>query len=83
MTYEVRIDTAAARQIRKLPPDIQRRLTTAIGALASDPRPHGCTKLTGRDAWRIRVGDYRIIYEINDRQLQVMVVRAAHRREVY
>jgi mRNA interferase RelE/StbE len=55
----------------------------AIGQLADNPRPVGCKKLKGMSAWRIRVGDYRVVYEIHDDVLVVLVVRVAHRREVY
>jgi mRNA interferase RelE/StbE len=51
--------------------------------LEQDPRPPGCKKLKGRDAWRIRIGDYRVIYEINDGHLIVTVITIGHRREVY
>ncbi|RFA13671.1 plasmid stabilization protein [Subtercola boreus] len=82
--YAVEFTTAAARQLRKLDPVVRRRLLAAIGLLASDPRPQGCKKLAGEDvAWRVPVGDYRVIYEILDDQLLVTVLRAAHRREVY
>ena len=64
--------------------EIQRSLRPHIEALANQPRPTGAKKLKGRDdLWRIRVGDYRIIYEIRDRILVVLVVRVGHRREVY
>jgi mRNA interferase RelE/StbE len=83
MAYQIEFRPSARREFKKLSPDIQKRLTPKIDALAKDPRPAGCTKLTGMDAYRIRVGDYRIIYEIRDSQLVVLVIRVAHRREVY
>jgi mRNA interferase RelE/StbE len=55
----------------------------AIRNLSANPRPAGCKKLKGLDAWRIRVGDYRVIYEIHDDVLVVLVIRVAHRGEVY
>lgn len=84
MSYEVEFTSAAAKQIRKLQRPARERLLDAIEDLQDDPRPHGAKKLVGEDlAWRIRVGDYRVIYEVIDSQLLVTVVRAAHQREVY
>lgn len=84
MSYEVEFTSAAAKQIRKLQRPARERLLDAIEDLQDDPRPHGAKKLVGEDlAWRIRVGDYRVIYEVIDSQLLVTVVRAAHRREGY
>lgn len=84
MSYQVEFTTAAARQVKKLPRPARDRVLAAASALAEDPRPHGARKLAGEDiAWRIRVGDYRVIYEIVDETLTVTVVRAAHRRDVY
>ena len=60
-----------------------RRIADAMTRLADQPRPPGCKKLTGIDAWRIRVGDFRVVYEIHDDRLLVLVVRIGHRREVY
>lgn len=84
MTYRVDFTTAAARQVKKLPHPARARVLKAIEDLAEVPRPHGARKLVGEHvAWRIRVGDYRVIYEVLDRDLIVTVVRAAHRREAY
>jgi len=59
------------------------RVRAAIAALAENPRPQGCIKLTDRDGWRIRVGSYRVIYEISDGQLLVTVIRVGNRRDIY
>lgn len=84
MTYEVEFTTAAARQVKKLSRPARDRVLHAIEDLGEDPRPHGSKKLVGEQtAWRIRVGDYRVIYDVFDAELVVTVVRAAHRREVY
>ncbi len=84
MTYRIEFTTAAARQVKKLPRPARSKVLDAIAALADDPRPHGSRKLTGEDtAWRLRTGDYRVIYEVNDAVLAITVVRTAHRREVY
>ena len=84
MTYRVEFTTAAARQVRKLPPAVRDRILDAIEDLEDGPRPYGVKKLKGEEtAWRIRVGDYRVLYDVIDSQLLVTVIRAAHRREVY
>jgi len=82
--YEVRLTLSAQRQLRKLPADVLARLRPVLRALAEDPRPSGVTKLSNEDnAWRVRMGDYRIIYEIHDKVLLVLVVDVDHRRDVY
>lgn len=84
MTYHVEFTGAAARQVRKLPHQVRGRILEVATGLGEDPRPHGAKKLVGQaTAWCIRVGDYRIIYDIFDSELTVTVVRAGHRREVY
>ncbi len=84
MPYQVEFTPAARRQFRKLPSEAQRRLAPVIDALADDPRPAGSKKLAGpADLWRVRAGDFRVIYTIADEQLVVLVVRLGHRREVY
>jgi mRNA interferase RelE/StbE len=84
VTYRVEFTTAAARQVRKLPPPVRARVLAAIAELGADPRPAGAKKLVGEStAWRIRIGDYRVIYDVLDAELTVTVVRAAHRREAY
>ena len=82
-SYSLRIKRSAEKDIRSLPTDARKRVITRIQALAEDPRPPGATKLTGRDAWRLRVGTYRIVYVIEDQELVIEVVRVAHRRDVY
>lgn len=84
MTYEIRIAPAAVRQIRKLDRQAQRRVQAAIEILADEPRPPGAVKLSGGEGeWRVRTGDYRVIYEIDDGVLLVLVIAVGHRREVY
>jgi mRNA interferase RelE/StbE len=84
VTYRVDVAAAVAKQVRAIDAPARRRLLGAIAQLRNDPRPHGVKKLSGADnAWRIRIGDYRVIYEIHDAELLVVVFRAAHRREVY
>jgi mRNA interferase RelE/StbE len=82
--YAIYFKPSADRQLAKLPHDVQRRITAAVEALADDPRPPGVVKITGDDnLWRIRVGDYRIVYEIHGDRLIVLVLRVAHRKDVY
>ncbi len=83
MDYEVLLLPPAARDLRKLPPEIRPRVTQALVSL-KEPHPTGAKKLQGsEDRWRVRVGDYRIIYRIADSDSQVIVSRIAHRREAY
>jgi mRNA interferase RelE/StbE len=81
--YRVEIETSAAKQIQRLQRVDQKRVMASILALADEPRPHGCTKLSGLDAYRIRVGVFRIVYIIDDGLRVVTVTRVAHRKEVY
>jgi mRNA interferase RelE/StbE len=83
VTYKVEILRSAQRQLAKVDRQDQSRIVSAIRGLASNPRPHGGKKLSGRAAWRIRVGVYRVIYEIFDDRLLILVVTIGHRREVY
>ncbi|RJF43831.1 type II toxin-antitoxin system RelE/ParE family toxin [Actinomyces sp. 2119] len=84
MSYRVELTAAAARQVRKIRRPARDRVLSAIEQLADNPRPDGARKLVGeRTAWRIRAGDYRLIYDVVDSELLVSVVRTAHRREVY
>lgn len=85
MSYRVRFRASAARSLAKAPAAVRRRLQGAIELLAIDPRPPGAVMLRGGDRgrWRVRVGDYRVVYAIEDAELVVLVLRIAHRREVY
>ena len=84
MAYTVLLLPAAEREWRKLPPEIRTRVNRALLALEDTPRPHGLIKLSGSsNRWRIRVGDYRVIYHIDDAAREVTVLRIAHRRQVY
>jgi mRNA interferase RelE/StbE len=83
MRYEVIIPKSVRKELDRLPDDVARRILARLVGLEANPRPSDVKKLKGRDAWRIRVGDYRVIYEIHDRVLQVVVVTLGHRREIY
>ena len=81
--YRIELRPAAVRALRKLDAPVARRLQAAIALLAEDPRPPASRPLRGRPAWRVRVGDYRVIYTIEDDVLLVVVVTLGHRRDVY
>ncbi|SNR61875.1 mRNA interferase RelE/StbE [Haloechinothrix alba] len=84
MTYRIELSRRAAKALDVLDKPVRRRAMAAIDALADNPRPHGCVKLSGTDnVWRIRVGAYRIIYEVHDQVLLIVVVDLGHRREIY
>jgi len=83
VTYSVEMLRSAQRQLAKVDRQDQDRIISAIHGLANEPRPPGSKKLSGRPAWRIRVGVYRVIYEIQDDRLLVLVIAIGHRREVY
>ena len=84
MAHQIKIKRPAAKEIAALPKRDRRRVIAAIEALADDPRPEGARKLTNiENAYRIRVGDYRVVYQIVDNILTVFVVRVGHRKDVY
>ena len=84
MTYRVSFTTSATRQLRKLDPQARRRVQAAIELLSVDPRPPAATQLVGGGGeWRVRTGDYRIVYEITDEELLVLVLALGHRRDIY
>ena len=83
MNYCVIFSRSARKQMEKLSGETETRIIAKLSELEANPRPSGCKKLKNRDAWRIRIGDYRVIYEIHDKVLQVIVVTVGHRREVY
>ncbi len=84
MSFRIDLTPSAARQLRKLDPQGRRRIQAAIELLAEDPRPPAAKMLVNSDgAWRVRVGDYRVVYEIEDGRLLVLVLALGHRREIY
>jgi mRNA interferase RelE/StbE len=83
MTDRVEVAPAAVRQLRKLDPPARRRVQAAIELLKEEPRPSGAKKLVGGDGeWRVRTGDYRVVYEIRDSVLLILVVAVGHRRDI-
>lgn len=84
MTYRIDVAPAAARELRTLDPPARRRIQAAVELLAEVPRPPAAKPLVDSSgAWRVRVGDYRVIYDIEDDRLVILVLRVAHRREAY
>ncbi|MFP4489484.1 MAG: type II toxin-antitoxin system RelE family toxin, partial [Bacteroidales bacterium] len=83
MTYKLFILPGAQKQLEKIPARDYKRVKKSILSLARNPRPSGVKKLKGRQAWRIRQGDYRIIYEIRDKVLTVTVIALGHRKDIY
>jgi mRNA interferase RelE/StbE len=83
VTYTVLILRRAQRELQGLPKENYERVREAIRGLAQNPRPPGCLALTGRAGWRLRMGDYRVIYDIDDGQHTVTIVHIGHRRDVY
>lgn len=82
-SYSILFTRSAAKELERVPAKDRQRIVTRIGTLADNPRPVGAEKLSGDDKYRIRQGDYRILYEIVDAELIVTVVRIGNRREVY
>ena len=81
--YKLEVKRSASKEITDLPKVDCQRIVAKIQALAKDPRPHGCEKLSGAEKYRVRQGDYRILYEINDSSSTVTVVTIGNRKEVY
>ena len=82
-SYRLEIKRSAVKEIADLPKADCRRVVAKIELLARDPRPHGCEKLSGAEKYRVRQGDYRILYEIEDSAQSVTIVKVANRREIY
>jgi mRNA interferase RelE/StbE len=84
VTHSIQLSPAAARELRKFDPPVRRRIQAVLELLADEPRPPSAKRLVGGSGeWRVRTGDYRVIYEIYDHRLLILVLRIAHRREVY
>jgi mRNA interferase RelE/StbE len=83
MKYEVKLKSSVKKQLKKLDKDHTERILVRIYLLADNPYPNGAKQLTGMKAYRIRIGDYRVIYEVIKKQLIVQVIRVAHRKDVY
>jgi len=82
-SYRLLFKRSVARDLRPLPASDVQRLLACIADLAANPRPSGCEKLSAQERYRIRQGRYRVVYEIRDRELVVLIVTVAHRKDVY
>lgn len=82
-SFEIRFKESVSKDLRHLPNKDVKRILQRIEALRNDPRPAGCDKLSTKERYRVRQGVYRIIYEVRDNELVVIVVKVGHRREVY
>jgi mRNA interferase RelE/StbE len=84
VTYRIALTPAAARELRKFDPQVRRRVQAALELLAADPYPPAAVQLVGGSGeWRVRTGDYRVVYEVVDEELLVLILRVGHRRDVY
>ena len=81
--YKIEIKRSAVKEIKKLPAKDLKKILAKISSLADNPRPNGCVKLSADEKYRIRVGVYRILYEIIDKLLVIIVVKVAYRKDVY
>lgn len=81
--YRITIKRSAGKEIEKIPLKDRKRIIEKIRSLASDPRPQGSKKLSGLEKYRIRQGNYRILYQIEDDELIIVVVKVGHRRDIY
>jgi len=81
--YRIVFRKSVARDLRRIPNQDLRRILAAIDSLPKEPRPSGVERLSGQERYRVRQGNYRIIYEINDKEVVVVVVKAGHRKDVY
>jgi len=83
LSYTLFIERRAQRSLSRIAAQERERISGAIRRLADEPRPQGVKKLSARNVWRIRVGEYRVLYEIHDVRLLILVVDIGHRREIY
>lgn len=83
MQYEIQIEDSVFKFLEKLNKPIKNKILDKVYELANNPRPYGSIKMSGNDSYRIRVGDYRVIYEINDKVVKVYIVKIGHRKDVY
>ena len=82
-SYRIQIKPAAAKELEAIPLKDRKRLIAKIRRLAQEPRPAGCEKLSGEDKFRLRQGDYRILYSVDDVNSSIVVAKLGHRRDVY
>ncbi|MFZ5819146.1 MAG: type II toxin-antitoxin system RelE family toxin [Chloroflexota bacterium] len=83
MTYQVILQRPAEKELDALESSVHKRIVTRLLALEENPRPAGVKKLQGQESYRLRVGDYRVLYTINDKSRKIFIMAVGHRREVY
>ncbi len=84
MSWKLQIERKAQKALKKIPDPYKSNLINTIDQLSDNPQPNGCKKLKGAESlWRIRVNDYRIVYQIKDEQLLILVIRIGHRKDIY
>ena len=83
MAYSIEILRSAQKQLNKISRKDQIRVIHTIRSLAENPRPSSCKKLSGRPAWRVRIGSYRVVYEVDDGRILVTVIAIGHRKDIY
>ncbi len=81
--FSIYILRCAQKELSNLPKNIYENIRDTIRKLADEPRPYGCLKLSNRNGWRIKIGDYRVIYEIDDKQRIITILHIGHRRDIY
>ena len=82
-SYEVEFTNSSLKELKKLPKPLTVRITKAIDKLSLNPRAGSVRQMVGTKAWRLRVGDYRVVYDINERKLVILIIRIRHRKDVY
>jgi len=83
MTYKINFARSTKKDFKRINRQDAIRIVTAISLLADNPRPRGVKKMSGQDAWRIRVGEYRVVYDIHDNVITILILKIAHRKDVY
>ena len=83
VNYKIEIKRSASKEIEKLPKSVLKRVLNKIQSLGREPRPSGCKKLTADEKYRVRVGDYRILYSIENDKLMIYIVKVGHRKKIY
>lgn len=83
MTYEVKFSTSSLKELKKLPKQIALRITKGIYRLGENPRKGNVRPMVGSKSWRMKIGDYRVIYDIEDKLLKILIIRVRHRKDVY
>ena len=83
VNYKIEIKRSAPKEIEKLPKSVLKRVLNKIQSLGREPRPSGCKKLTADEKYRVRVGDYRILYSIENDKLMIYIVKVGHRKKIY